>query len=197
LIKIYDFYYSQKNKGVSILHRENIVININGEEYDFPFRYYPEYTSLSNKLINTLKKYIKSVDYINIFHCDGVIRENTVKRILRKKNMYQMETALILYSLGDYVYQTTELIASRIEYLNTDYIYEFIVNNLELYEYIKSRVISYWNTHYRYSDWFDQYKTITPKLKDYETFQAIEYIEETMKNKYGMYVKNRKIMFIN
>lgn len=175
---------------------EKVTFDLGDKRVIFPRRYYVAIPGLTFRIYPITKDLGYEYRYIKCFSHSGYVREQMVDKVLSKRIYNKLETYLMIYMLGDYLYQITEKISENIDKFNFDYIRQFVLDNTNLYLLIKSRVISYWNMYYRYSEWSNFYRIETPSLKDYKTYSAIKYIEEKLKNDYGLYFKGRKLIII-
>lgn len=129
---------------------------LDGSRISFPYRiYFEDEEGAVERLAIREEKLI----YHCIFtrHCDGYVREKHLQAMLELE-LEEWCFPYILMLSGEYVVDIVEVIYEHFKERDNSLFQAYCINNLHMFRYCHSRMISYWNEFYR---------GISPRIKNY------------------------------
>lgn len=99
-------------------------------------------------------------------HHNGFIREEKLRASIHLCNEHNWIIPYLIRLAGEYVIEILQVIKDDLGKIDKAKIKEFIAGNLEFYNTIESRVVSYWDCFYRLK---------YPRIEDYVGFQILAY----------------------
>lgn len=123
------------------------------------------------------------VDCFYMRHCDGLIREDRLKKIIHLNHEWIVPYVFEL--IGEYVIEILDVIYDNLGSLDLLLYKEFIEKNPKFYKLTQDRVQSYWNAYYRGHNLLDLYHSkygSTDKLKyvkeEYVGFKILDFFDK-------------------
>lgn len=155
------------HKVENLIHPSTLTIHLENELLTIPYRLYFNEPDIQNEAkLTDIQQIILNCIYLR--HHDGYLRQKRLEKIL-DKNEYWI-TPFTIQLLGEYVYEILQVLDKHINDKTLANYEQFIKENPKYWKQTESRMISYWNEHYR-----SQF----PKLKDY----IGQHIVDRMKNR--------------
>lgn len=143
---------------------------LNGEMITFPLRQYFDEAFYQHSIEGKLTQKQKLImDCFFTRHYNGFIREAYLKKILFHKESWIVPFVIEL--LGEYVSEILDVIYKNLDRLSVKNFTDFINENMSYYEYIKYRVISYWDCYYRW---------LYPNKRDYVGFKILHFLNKNL-----------------
>lgn len=136
-------------------------ILIRGQRIRVPSRFYspvPKDFQLAN--LTTQQQAVMASIYTR--HHDGFVRQDFVGRLTTTDQFWV--APFLLQLVGEYVYQISELILTRLPEMARGLISDFAAENTPFIALTRCRTISYWNTYYR-----DRF----PRFPDYPGYRIL------------------------
>jgi hypothetical protein len=119
---------------------------LDGEELTIPGRVY---FKKPDKMVNNLTSQQQTIiNCLYLRHQNGFVRQKCLELLLDKTDYYI--TPFIFQLLGEYVIEILMVADKAVNDLTISNYVKFVQDNPNYWQQTESRVISYWNEHYRY-----------------------------------------------
>lgn len=139
--------YNNISHGVSEECTDEEYVLLDGSTVTFPYRvYFIDDEKIYNELEDKEEQFIYSCIYTR--SCDGYVRQKHLRKII-KKDYPQWCMPYILKLSSEYVVEIIDDIYEYMETRDNTLFQIFCENNPYIFRYSYSRMVSYWNEHYR------------------------------------------------
>jgi hypothetical protein len=127
----------------------------------------PQRIYYSPPLFQTLRFNALQAEILNCLftrHHDGFVRQEHLVRIIRAPSPWI--PCFVVPLIGEYVVEIVQVISENLSYFDKSIYAEFVRSNPEFMRLTEQRVISYWNSYYRFSI----------KKQDYPGFLILDFL---------------------